>query len=190
MGKREAILQATIDVIAKHGIAGSPTVLIAKEANAAELTLFRLFGSKQELLNQTFDEVTKRYQDKCWPVIEKENDSEQKLLAMYRATIKHYRENPADLAYFQQYINSAEGLRRRPDYRYEQGEDVSGFPLIFILDEGKTQGVFKDLPMTALVGLSGATMIMFLREEQVRGIKQTESALELLIQSILQAIKV
>ena len=59
-----------------------------------------------------------------------------------------------------------------------------------ILDEGITQGVFKDLPMTALVGLSGATMIMFLREEQVRNIKHTESEMDLLIQSILQAIKV
>jgi AcrR family transcriptional regulator len=190
MGKREAILQATIDVIAKHGFADSPTVLIAKEAGAAELTLFRLFGSKQELLHQTFDEVAKRYQDKCWPVVVKENGAEQKLLAMYRATIKHYRENPAELAYFQQYINSAEGLRRRPDYRYEQGEDVLAYPLISILDEGKTQGVFKALPMTALVGLSGATIIMFLREEQVRNIKHTESEMDLLIQSILQAIKV
>ena len=190
MGKREAILQATIDVIPKHGIADSPTVLIAKEADAAELTLFRLFGSKQELLNQTFDEVTKRYQDKCGPIVEKENDAEQKLLAMYRATIKYYRENPADLAYFQQYINSAEGLLHRPDFRYELGEDVSDFPLVAILDEGKAKGIFKNLPMTALVGLSGVTMIMFLREEQLREITQTDSDMQLLIQSILQAIKV
>ena len=47
MGKREAILQATIDVVAKLGIANSPTDQIAKQAGAAQLTLFRLFGGRK-----------------------------------------------------------------------------------------------------------------------------------------------
>ena len=66
MNKRESILQATIDVVAKQGISDSPTSLIAKEAGAAELTLFRLFGNKRELLHQTYNEVSRRFQDKCW----------------------------------------------------------------------------------------------------------------------------
>ena len=44
MNKQESIIQATIDVVAKQGISDSPTSQIAKEAGAAELTIFRLFG--------------------------------------------------------------------------------------------------------------------------------------------------
>jgi hypothetical protein len=116
-------------------------------------------------------------------------DAEQKLVALLKVAVKFARKHPNELAYFQQYINSAEGLLQRPDLRYEQGEDVSEYPLVAILDEGKTQRVFKNLPMTALVGLASATMIMFLREEKIRNIKRSETELDLLIQASLHAVK-
>ena len=189
MGKREAILQATIDVVAQQGIADSPTIQIAKEAGAAELTLFRLFGNKKKLLQQTYEEVNQRFRDKCRDEIEKQKDVEQKLVALLTTAINFSRQHPNELAYFQQYINSSEGLMQRPDFRYELGEDVSEYPLVAILDEGKARGIFKNLPMTALMGLAAAPMIMFLREEQIRKIKHTESDLDLLIQACLQAVK-
>jgi len=189
MGKREALIQATIDVVAKHGIADSPTIQIAKEAGAAELTLFRIFGNKKELLRQASDEVNQRFQDRCKEEIKETLDVEMKVAILLKLVIKLSRQNPNELAYFQQYINSSEGLLQRPDFRYELGEDVSRYPLVAILAEGKTQGVFKNLPMTALMGLAGAPMIMFLREEQIRKIKHTENDLNLLIQACLQALK-
>ena len=189
MGKREDILQATIDVVAKQGIADSPTIQISKEAGAAELTLFRLFGNKKGLLQQTYQEVTQRFHDKCLGEIKHTMDAEQKLVALLKVAIKFARKHPNELAYFQQYTNSAEGLLQRPDFRYEQGEDVSGYPLVVILDEGKTQGVFKDLPMVALMGLASAALIMFLSEEKIRDIKHTEAEMDLLIQASLQAVK-
>jgi len=189
MGKREAIIQATIDVVAKQGIADSPTIQIAKESGAAELTLFRLFKNKKELLRQAYDEVNQRFQDKCRGEIEEKLDAQEKVATLLKLVIKLSRQHPNELAYFQQYINSPEGLLQRPDFRYELGEDVSRYPLVAILDEGRAQGVFKKLPMTALIGLAGAPMIMFLREEQVRKIKHAESEMELLILACLQAIK-
>lgn len=189
MGKREALIQATIDVVAQQGIADSPTIQIAKEAGAAELTLFRLFKNKKELLRQTYDEVNQRFQDKCRDKIEPKQNVEKKVVTVLRVIIELSRQHPNELAFFQQYVNSPEGLLQRPDFRYEMGEDVSRYPLVSILDEGKTQGVFKDLPMTALIGLAGAPMIMFLREEQFRKRKHKESDLELLIEACLQAIK-
>jgi hypothetical protein len=116
-------------------------------------------------------------------------DAEEKVATLLKLVIKLSRQHPNELAYFQQYINSPEGLLQRPDFRYELGEDVSRYPLVSILDEGRTQGVFKKLPMTALIGLAGAPMIMFLREEQVRKIKHPKSEMELLILACLQAIK-
>jgi len=189
MGKREAILQATIDVVAKQGIADSPTILIAKEAGAAELTLFRLFRNKQGLLFQAYDEVIQRFRDTALYELKDVTGAEQKLVTLLKVFVVFARRYPNELAYFQQYINSAEGLLQRPDIKYERGEDISGYPLVAILDEGKKQGVFKDLPMTALMGLASAAMIMFLREERIRAIKHTEAEINLLIQAILQAVK-
>ena len=88
-----------------------------------------------------------------------------------------------------EYLHTADGLLVRPDIRYEKGEDVSEFPLISILDEGKTKGVFKGLHLTNLVSLTGAPILMLLRIEQILKIKYSKSEVELLIQACLQAVK-
>jgi AcrR family transcriptional regulator len=190
MGKRDAILQATIDVVAKYGIANSPTDLIAKEAGAAQLTLFRLFGTKKELFRQANKEVEQRIQDVFWPAIEGIKDLEQKLETLLRTGIKYFRKCPGELAYMQEYMHSIEGLTQRPDLLCDQGNDISRYPLISLLDEGRAQGIFKNLRMSALVGLTGAPLIMALREEQLMNFKLKKNEIDLLIQSCLQAVKV
>ncbi len=189
MSKRDSILQATIDVVAKHGISDSPTTEIAKEAGAAQLTVFRLFGSKKELLRQTYEEVKKRLQDNCLCEINKVKGVDQQLATLLKDGIKYYRKYPNELAYFQQYTHTLEGFLQRPDFQYENGKNISDFSLVALLDEGKKQGVFKNLPMTALVGLAGAPVAMFLRLEQIRKKEHSKSETDLLIQACSQAVK-
>ena len=189
MSKREDILQATIDVVAKQGISGSSTEKITIEAGAAQLTLFRLFGSKSELFRLTNDEVYKRLQDNLWPEVDRVNGVEQKLETLLRTVIKYFRKCPNELAFIQEYLHSGEGILQRPDYRYERGEDVSQHPLISILTEGKKQSVFKSMRMSALVGFTAAPVIMSLREEQLMNIKLNNAEIDLLVQSCLQAVK-
>ena len=189
MSKREAILQATIDVVAKFGIANSPTDLIAKEAGAAQLTLFRLFGSKKELLRQANKEIEQRMQDVLWPAIESPKNLDQKLESLLRTGIKYFRKCPSELAYMQEYNHSIEGLTQRPDLLCEKGEDISRYPLISILYEGRAKAQFKNLRMSALVGLTAAPVIMALREEQLLKNKLKNDEIDLLVQSCIQAVK-
>ena len=189
MNKRESIIQATIDVVARQGISDAPTSQIAKEAGAAELTLFRLFKNKKELLHQTYEEVQKRFKDKCWAKVENIEDPEQKLIELLKIAIKYFRKRPNELAYFQEYINTPEGLLQRPDLQADIGKDISQAPLISILEEGKAQGVFKDLPMTGLAGLASAALIMTLRAEQIRNKKISKKEIDLLIKACSQAVK-
>lgn len=49
---REHILDAAAKVFAEHGFRGSTTRLIAEAADVNEVTLFRLFGSKDALLGE------------------------------------------------------------------------------------------------------------------------------------------
>jgi AcrR family transcriptional regulator len=190
MNKRESIIQATVDVVAKQGISESPTSQIAKEADAAEITLFRLFGNKQELLNQTYDEVIQRFQEKCWRKVENIEDLEKKLVELLKVAIKYFRKYQNELTYLQEYTHTYEGLLRRPDLQDDLGKDTSSFPLASILHEGKTQGVFKNLPMTGLFGLASAALIMTLRTEQIRNKRFSKKEMDLLIQACTQAVKV
>jgi AcrR family transcriptional regulator len=188
MTKREAIIQAVIEVVARNGIADSPTIQIAKTARAAEFTIFRLFGNKNDLLHEAFDVVAARLQAACLPVIDSHVDIKEKFRAALRKASEYYRKRPEELAYIQQYVFSPIGVQRRPDIRYENGEDVSGFPIISILAQGKAQGVFKKMSMTSLAALSAAPLIIFLREEQIRNIKHSKRDLELFIDACVQGV--
>lgn len=190
MTKKEAIIQAAIEVVAKNGIADSPTIQIAKSAGAAEFTIFRLFGNKNDLLHETYDEVTDRFQNVCWPEIDKLNNIEEKLRTALITGSKYYRKKPEELAFIQQYTFSPVGVHRRPDLRFEKGEDMSRFPLISILAHGKERGVFKKLSMPGLTALSIVPMIIFMREEQIRNIKHSKRELELFVDACLQGVLV
>src|SRR5690242_8757764 len=52
MISRERILSAAARVYSQHGFRGATTRLIATEAGVNEVTLFRTFGSKAELLQE------------------------------------------------------------------------------------------------------------------------------------------
>ncbi|NUT85082.1 TetR/AcrR family transcriptional regulator [Pseudomonas corrugata] len=52
--KRLALLNAAAEAVAEHGLAASPTSLIAKKAGVAEGTLFRYFPTKEDLLNELY----------------------------------------------------------------------------------------------------------------------------------------
>src|SRR2546423_15625103 len=52
MKRRDEILAAAAHVFAQHGFRGSTTRRIADTAGVNEITLFRQFGSKEELIRQ------------------------------------------------------------------------------------------------------------------------------------------
>lgn len=49
-GKADALLRATLETIAAHGLKGATTRLIAQQAGVNEVTLFRKYGSKTGLI--------------------------------------------------------------------------------------------------------------------------------------------
>ncbi|CAE1136301.1 TetR/AcrR family transcriptional regulator [Xanthomonas euroxanthea] len=61
--KRLALLHAAAETIAAHGLASSPTSLIAKQAGVAEGTLFRYFATKDELWNELYVHIKQQMCD-------------------------------------------------------------------------------------------------------------------------------
>ena len=57
--KRQAILDAAMEIFAERGIAHAPTAAISSAAGVAEGTLFTYFKTKDELLNELYRELRK-----------------------------------------------------------------------------------------------------------------------------------
>lgn len=87
MDVRTALLEAAITVFATSGSRGATTRLIARQAGVNEVTLFRHFKSKDDLIQAALDRFVARI---AWPPLpEVPVDPRAELLALCRA---HYRE--------------------------------------------------------------------------------------------------
>ena len=58
MTKRERILESAATLFGAHGYRGTTTRLIAAEAGVSEVTLFRIFGTKDELLREALEGIS------------------------------------------------------------------------------------------------------------------------------------
>ncbi len=189
MSKRDDIIQGTIDLVAQNGFSNIPTLKIAKYSGAAEYTLFRLFGTKDDLLNDVYTILVGRFHQACEQEVEKQGSFETQLKTLLAFIVQYYREHPAELSYIQQYISTPIGISKRPDLRCEEGDDVSQYPVVKLLAEGREQGSVKNLSIPILSSLSIETVFMFLREEQIRQIRHSDDDLELMIEACWQGVK-
>ncbi len=58
LNTRNKILQATLSLIKKKGFRGVTTKEIAQHANVNDVTIFRHFGNKMNILDATIDEYS------------------------------------------------------------------------------------------------------------------------------------
>jgi len=61
--RREAVIEAAIEEFARHGLHGSSTERIAKQAGISQPYIFKLFGTKRELFLVSALRVCDRIQD-------------------------------------------------------------------------------------------------------------------------------
>lgn len=115
---REHILDAAARVFAEHGFRGSTTRLIADAADVNEVTLFRLFGSKDALLGEAIR--TRVYEREVAHLPEVPGDARAELIAW--ASVE-YRNLLAHRASIRQGMTE---LNERPELRHCMAQGPRG----------------------------------------------------------------
>lgn len=107
MDVRESLLKATVKVFSEAGARGATTRRIAQEAGVNEVTLFRHFKSKDELLESALKALAELVADKKLPDIPVDPAAEltewardhhkqlHKYRALIRKTMGEFEENPS-----------------------------------------------------------------------------------------------
>ena len=187
--KRDAIIQATIALVEEKGISGASTAMIAKRAEVAEVTLFRQFRTKEDLLLMIFEELLQKVQkatreglDAGWPL-------KDQFLHMARRGLEYFTEHPENLNYIQQFLNSPNGWSQRPDMRYQKSQ-FGKFPLIDLLEEGVATKQIRKLPISTLYGMVTGALTSFVIEQHVKQVRYSKKVREEIITSIWGAIAI
>jgi AcrR family transcriptional regulator len=153
-GKKDALLNAALKLIAEQGFHAAPMSQIAETANIGVGTIYRYYKNKEELINALYIELRRRMaeeivggQDLTAPVKTQFADA---LLALIRYLLVH----PEEIQFTEQYENSPFITDAT---RAEIAKTAS--PLSDLLERARDEHLLKDLPFPILMAMfSGASM--------------------------------
>jgi Transcriptional regulator len=144
--KREAILQAALELIAAHGFQHTPMSAIARQANVSAGIIYHYFTGKEEVIRALYRRVKGEFGVAIFSAYDPQMPLRERFPVLWISAFRYCLSHPAQTAFLQQ----CESL---PDW---QGEEISEEEqaLYRLLDEYRGHGLLKDLPPLVLYELT------------------------------------
>lgn len=146
--KRKAILNAALLLISKNGFHGTAMSKVAKEANVSVGIIYHYFQSKDELIDELYNEIYWDLANTLSKIHDKSQSLKNQILQLWRSIIKFFLKHPQIVSFVQQYRNS-------PYFSPEiDAKTDSYFDFFFELGEQAIrENIIKDLPRQVFYSL-------------------------------------
>jgi AcrR family transcriptional regulator len=143
--KREAILEATLELISEHGFHGTAMSMIADRASVGAGTIYRYFEGKEDLVTQLYLEVKREMGRAILAGYSEDLSLRERFRTLWLNMLHYYMEHPCELAFLEQFDNS-------PYMAPEVKEAFSEYyePLMRYFQYAFQEGVFKKMPLAML----------------------------------------
>jgi len=182
--KKQAALQATLELIAEQGFHATPMSQIAKRANIGVGTIYRYFNSKEDLINALYIESKARLSNYVLRNYSESKPVRECFNQLIHDTIYYFIDNSSHLSFIEQYSNSPlistetrkEGLR------------IAG-PTIGLFKRAMEQGLFKELPLQIIGALISGATISFAKLYLSGDVNPDENSLTASINAIWDMVK-
>ena len=182
--KRQAIMEATLDLVSKHGFEGTSTALIAKEANVGMGTLYRYFETKEELFKEMFiHQREKLIGIIISGIVGGETTIYGQFAAIVRALTNYYPNHRVEFEFLQRYSDSS--------YMKESYLDESAIILAqiaHILNSGGEDFRFKALPTHIIFAMVYGPMISIIQLVHQEKVQMMNEILDSITHSIWSSI--
>ncbi len=148
------IIQAALELFAEHGYDATTTLAIARRAGVTEKTLFRHFGSKQQLFARTVYPAILRlvqpllFENLRAVLAEERRSLRETLSAIIMERVRFAREHPAILKLIAQELLLHREFRE-PFVEFWQSQLLAGIRAV--LRHARERGQLRDLPDAAVL---------------------------------------
>lgn len=164
-GKKEAILRATLELVAEHGFHGAPTALIAERAGVGMGTIYRYFSDKDMLIYEVFRRLELKIHDFVISELKEEYSYRQRFVSFCTVLLQYLIENSREFQFLEQFFNSPYGVALRRDRIFAESLDSDNHCVLRDLYvQGMAQGVVKDLPVLIFFALVVGPIIAIARD--------------------------
>jgi TetR/AcrR family transcriptional regulator, repressor of fatR-cypB operon len=157
--KRAALIESTIQMVAKHGFHGASTSLIAGLAGVAAGTIYVHFESKDHLMLETYRELERR----CLAAVMKGCPSHGSIRQCFshlaHGLIRHLMRFPEEFLFADQFLSSPYRKAASPHYL----PDTELSEILQFFREGTEKQLFKEMPSAMLLAIACGPLIQVVR---------------------------
>lgn len=155
MDKREQILEATADLVAECGLQASPMSKVAKSACCGAGTIYRYFETKDELVQELFVYLATSTIKECLDNYDAHACIKVRFYTLWGNFYRYMHQNPRDCALLEQ-LSASPAICG--DFK-EQAMGQLHLELHQLMNDGKEQHLFKDLPNDMLIMFTYGSLI-------------------------------
>jgi AcrR family transcriptional regulator len=150
--KREAILEAMLDLVVERGFHNSPMSLLARKSGASPGVIYHYFESKDALIHALYQHVASIKRNVFFDGYSKKMSPREALLLVWMNAYRFYRAHRKETRFLDQYLNSPYCSSR--DLDEQDDEDPTIARIQKLSRPSKKGGVMKDLPPEAIHSLT------------------------------------
>lgn len=185
--KREAILQATLELVAEHGFHGAPCSMIAERAGVAAGTIYRYFENKDVLINELYNELEKQINAALMVDMQQDQTVRARFVHLYTGLLKFFIAYPLKFRYVEQFHNSPYGTAFRKERLLGKPEDRGMYVELF--ERGVEEGLIKNLPRPVLCDLAFGPTISVARNHILGFVELDEQLMDRVVEACWDALK-
>jgi AcrR family transcriptional regulator len=185
--KREAILQATLELLAEQGFHGTPCAMIADRAGVAAGTIYRYFENKDVLINQLYLSLENRITDVLLEDYQYEAPCRERFMHLGTGILRHFISHPLEFKFIEQFHNSPYGAAFMKEKILGDAGGSNIYRALF--KHGVDEQVIKNLPLPILFDLAFGPILGVARNHILNFITLDQALIEQVIDACWDSLK-
>jgi AcrR family transcriptional regulator len=162
--KKTAILETTLDLIARRGFHNTPMSAVAKESGVSTGIIYHYFASKEELIVELYKEIKYKLIQNVVSDYSEQVPYRERFRLWWHKLIHYYIDHPKEANFLEQFENSP---YYKPNIQEIFLDDLTPFITSFFM-QGMQEGVLKNMQLEISSELSFGVAIA-LAKRHIRG---------------------
>jgi AcrR family transcriptional regulator len=150
--KREAILEAMLDLVVKRGFHDAPMSVLARRSGASPGVIYHYFASKDALIRAVYEHVERIKHEAFFKGYSERMSAREALLHIWLNAYDFYRTHTKEARFLEQYLNSPYCKTAGGDEK--DAKDPTMKRIIKWMRPKKHGGILRDLPAEAIDSLT------------------------------------
>lgn len=182
--KREAILQATLELITANGFHATPMSMVAERAGVAAGTIYHHFESKEAIINEIYAQLKQRMGKALLAGENPEAPYRERFAQYWMNLFHHFKNNPIEFIFLEQYTNSPfiSNNTKEENQRHYQ-------PVIDFLAECAWSGQLRNMETELLVSLVYGSIVSCVKLHISNELQMTETRAQQAMQAIWDGVQ-